>query len=90
MSGDHSSDPLRKLAAECVALAERTNDPNTRAELLMIAQKWITMANGRHAVTEPSDETPLAPKQAASRKWRAAVPLPHTCTSKDTRGRDAT
>ena len=30
-SGDHSSDPLRELAAECVALAERSNDP-IRAE----------------------------------------------------------
>jgi hypothetical protein len=26
MSGDHSTDPLRELAAEWVALAERTND----------------------------------------------------------------
>jgi hypothetical protein len=50
------------LAAECVALAERTTDPDIRVELLMIAQKWIAMANGRVAVTELSDEVPLAPK----------------------------
>jgi hypothetical protein len=62
MSADHRSNPLRELAAECVALAERTNDLGLRVELLMIAQKWVTMANGRVAVTEPSDETPLAPK----------------------------
>jgi hypothetical protein len=62
MSGDHRSNPLRKLAAECVALAKRSNDPAVRVELLMIAQKWVTMANGRLAVTEPSDETTLAPK----------------------------
>ena len=49
---------MRELAAERVALAERTIDPDIRAELLMIAQKWITMANGRLAVTERSDETP--------------------------------
>ena len=62
MSADHRSNPLRELAAECVTLAERTNDLALRVELLMIAQKWVTMANGRVAVTEPSDETPLAPK----------------------------
>jgi hypothetical protein len=62
MQGDRRPDTLRELAAECVALAERTIDPDIRVELLMIAQKWITMANGRIAVTEPSDETPLAPK----------------------------
>jgi hypothetical protein len=45
-----------------VALAERTTDPDIRVELLMIAQKWIAMANSRVAVTELSDEVPLAPK----------------------------
>ena len=43
MPGDHHSDALRELASECVALAERTIDPDIRVELLMIAQKWITM-----------------------------------------------
>jgi hypothetical protein len=62
MQGDRHPDTLRELAAECVALAERTIDPDIRVELLIIAQKWIAMANGRIAVTEPSDETPLAPK----------------------------
>ena len=41
---------------------KRTTDPDIRVELLIIAQKWITMANGRVAVTELSDEVPLAPK----------------------------
>jgi hypothetical protein len=62
MPADDRSDPLRELATECVALAERTTDPAIRAKLLLIAQKWITMANTRLAVTELSDETPLAPK----------------------------
>lgn len=46
MRGDRRSATLRELAAECVALAERTIDPDTRVALLMIAQKWIVMANG--------------------------------------------
>ena len=62
MQGDRHPDALRELAAECVALAERTIDPDIRVELLIIAQKWIAMANGRVAVTELSDEIPLAPK----------------------------
>ena len=61
MQDDHP-DALRELAAECVALAERTTDPDTRVELLIIAQKWIAMANARVAITERSDEVPLAPK----------------------------
>ena len=59
---DRHPDAFRVLAAECVALAEHSTDPDIRVELLMIAQKWITMANGRVAVTELSDEIPLAPK----------------------------
>ena len=62
MQGDRHPDALRELAAECVALAERTTDPDARFELLIIAQKWIAMANARAALTEPSDEIPLAPK----------------------------
>jgi hypothetical protein len=62
MPGDHHSDALRELASECVALAERTIDPDIRVELLMIAQKWITMANGRVAANQLLDEIPLAPK----------------------------
>ena len=41
---------------------KRTTDPDIRVELLIIAQKWITKANCRVAVTELSDEVPLAPK----------------------------
>ena len=59
MQGDRHPDALRELAAECVALAERTIDPDIRVELLIIAQKWIAMANSRVAL---SDEIPLAPK----------------------------
>jgi hypothetical protein len=59
MQGERpSSAPrLRELAAECVALAERTIDLNARAALLMIAQKWMEMANGRVAMDPALDET---------------------------------
>ena len=50
MPGGRHPDLLRELAAECVALAERTVDPDYRVELLMIAQKWVAKANDREAV----------------------------------------
>jgi hypothetical protein len=62
MRGDRHADTLRELAAECVALAEYTIDPDIRVELLIIAQKWIAMANDRCAVIQPSDEMSLVPK----------------------------
>jgi hypothetical protein len=53
MAGDSPSDTFRKFAVECVALAERTTDPDARAELLIIAQKWVAMANGHEASLAP-------------------------------------
>ena len=69
MQGDRHPDTLRELAAECVALAERTTDPDIRVELLMIAQKWITMANGRVAVTEPIGRDTLGAKVGRADCW---------------------
>jgi hypothetical protein len=34
----------RDAAARCLELATQTNDPNTRAELLMLAQRWHQFA----------------------------------------------
>ena len=62
MPGDRHPDLLRELAAECVALAERIVDPDYRVELLMIAQKWVAMANDREALAQLSDAISLAPK----------------------------
>ena len=62
MPGGRHPDLLRELAAECVALAERIVDPDYRVELLMIAQKWVAMANDREAVAQLSDAISLAPK----------------------------
>jgi hypothetical protein len=62
MQGDRRSATFRELAAECVALAERTMDPDTRIALLMIAQKWIVMANGGVKAWPPLDDMGQAPK----------------------------
>jgi hypothetical protein len=62
MQGNRRSAALRKLAAECVALAERTIDPDTRVGLLMIAQKWIVMANDSVTTYPLLDDISHAPE----------------------------
>jgi hypothetical protein len=34
------------MARECLALAQKTVDPSTRVNLLTMAQRWFTRANG--------------------------------------------
>jgi hypothetical protein len=41
---DHSEQLQR--AAECLALAQKTDDAGTRMTLLAMAQKWLDLANG--------------------------------------------
>jgi hypothetical protein len=41
------SDELRATAAQCLALAQATIDPQTRAALLIMAQKLNDMASSR-------------------------------------------
>jgi hypothetical protein len=41
---DHSEQLNR--AAECLALAQKTDDAATRVTLLTMAQKWLDLANG--------------------------------------------
>jgi hypothetical protein len=40
---------LRKEAAKCLALAQATTDPKTRAELLHMAQRFNDLANRKPA-----------------------------------------
>jgi hypothetical protein len=35
----------RQAAARCLRLAQRTTDPQTRVELIHLAQKWLQFAN---------------------------------------------
>jgi hypothetical protein len=44
---DHS-DGYRQAAAECLAIARSTTDPDTRFKLLTMAQRWFDMASGSH------------------------------------------
>jgi hypothetical protein len=40
------SDEYRAAASECLRLARMTTDENARASLLVMAQKWLELANG--------------------------------------------
>ncbi len=42
---DQQEAKYRLAAAECLERAALAQDPNTRAGLLAIAQKWLEMAN---------------------------------------------
>jgi hypothetical protein len=43
------TDELRATAAQCLSLAQSTTDPQTRAALLIMAQKLNDMASNRPA-----------------------------------------
>ena len=45
-------DQLRATAAQCLSLAQSTTDPQTRAALLIMAQKLNDMASNRPASFE--------------------------------------
>ena len=40
------SDEFRKRASDCLAAARTAEDPATRANLLIVAQRWFDLANG--------------------------------------------
>jgi hypothetical protein len=41
---DDRSTERRQFAAECLAVARQTADPNIRASLVGMAQKWLELA----------------------------------------------
>jgi hypothetical protein len=45
-----------RYAAECVALAQRTDNPETKARLLQMAQAWRELAT-KVSGSEPASET---------------------------------
>jgi hypothetical protein len=45
-----------RYAAECIALAQRTDDPDTKARLLQMAQAWRELA-AKVAGSDPASGT---------------------------------
>jgi hypothetical protein len=46
---DRPSDEFRRAASQCLQLARLASDPSIRTSLLLMAQKWSDLANGRDA-----------------------------------------
>jgi len=63
------TDELRSTAAQCLALAQSTTDPQTRAALLIMAQKLNDMASHRPRSFEMAqrefNEQQMLPRQPA-------------------------
>ena len=47
-----SDDDYHRYAAECLALAQRTTDPNDKARLLQMAQAWRDLAQKRESLSK--------------------------------------
>ena len=47
-----SDDEYHRYAAECLALAQRTTDPNDKARLLDMAQAWRELAQKRESLSK--------------------------------------
>jgi hypothetical protein len=70
------TDELRATAAQCLALAQSTTDPQTRAALLIMAQKLNDMASNRPASFEMAqrefNERQMLPPQPAQPSRRCS------------------
>jgi hypothetical protein len=53
--GMASSEEYRRLAADCIALAQKAAGPHDRARLLQMAQTWRDLAN-KHDVKSTEDD----------------------------------
>ena len=50
---DQAATDYRKRAAECAAAASTTKNPETRAQLVMLAEKWVKLAEQREHSDSP-------------------------------------
>jgi hypothetical protein len=51
------SEDLRREAVRCLEAAERSTDPNSRAELIRLAEKFLELAKSAQADFGPIAET---------------------------------
>jgi hypothetical protein len=71
----------RKLAAECLITAQEITDPNLRAVLLGMAQRWLDLANGDYDPTARDDLDVAVYRQVIlaqlGQELQAQFALPH-------------
>lgn len=51
-----NADDYLGYAAECIALAQRTNDPEAKARLTQMAQAWRELADKLKAASDPEQQ----------------------------------
>lgn len=51
-----SVESYRQCAVQCLALSRKAGDPADRELLVLMAQRWLELADRRHDIREP-DET---------------------------------
>jgi hypothetical protein len=61
---DQAAANYRKRAAECAAAASTTKNPETRTQLVMLAEKWVKLAEQReHSVATHGTGPPRQPRE---------------------------
>jgi hypothetical protein len=65
MSRDGQADVYRVHAAQCIQLAQKTDDPDAKLALLDMARSWLALANqnDKNSQTTLVYETPEPRKQ---------------------------
>ena len=68
MSRDGKADVYRVHAAQCIQLAQKTDDPDAKLALLDMARSWLALANqnDKNSQTTLVYETPEPRKQVVS------------------------
>jgi hypothetical protein len=84
MPDDRTRD-RRKLAAGCLIAAHEIADPNLRAVLLGMAQRWLDLANGDYDPANPDDLDLAVYRQVSLansvRSFKRNLPCPMNCRS---------
>jgi hypothetical protein len=68
MSRDGKADVYRVHAAQCIQLAQKTDDPDAKLALLDMARSWLALVNqnDKNSQTTLVYETPEPRKQVVS------------------------
>ena len=72
---DDRAGARRKLAAECLAVAQQTSDLKLRASLLGMAQRWLDLANAGFNPAEPDASDKVLYNLSYPSKDRPSAPV---------------
>jgi hypothetical protein len=72
----------RAKAWQCLSLAECTNNPEERAEIVRFASMWMSWPNpltrsGAHTSSRTSEHTSILPRGISQQHWLGAAMCPN-------------